>query len=66
MMRCVLSLGALALLSACGIKGDLDRPDPLWKSDEAIRHECARQAAENKPQDARCAQYQTGADQPQQ
>ena len=30
MMRLVLSLGALALLSACGIKGDLVRPVPLW------------------------------------
>lgn len=65
MMRLVLSLGALALLSACGIKGDLDRPDPLWNGDEAIRRDCARQAAENKPQDARCAQYQTGVPAPQ-
>ncbi len=63
MMRLVLSLGALALLSACGIKGDLERPDPLWNADEAIRRECARQAENNEPQDARCAQYQTGAGQ---
>ncbi len=64
MMRLASVLGALALLSACGIKGDLDRPDPLWNSDEAIRRECARQAENNQPQDARCAQYQTGAGQP--
>ncbi len=63
MMRLASVLGALALLTACGIKGDLDRPDPLWNPDEAIRRECARQAENNQPQHARCAQYQTGADQ---
>ena len=66
MTRLVLSLGALALLSACGIKGGLDRPDPLWNSDEAIRRECARQAENNEPQDARCAEYRTGVGQPSQ
>ena len=47
--------------SAGGIKGDLERPDPLWNSEDAIRRECRRQAENNEPQDARCAQYQSGA-----
>lgn len=60
MSRMVLGFVALTLLSACGIKGDLERPDPLWNSEEAIRRECAEQAERNERQDARCAQYQTG------
>jgi len=60
MSRIILGLVALTLLSACGIKGDLDRPDPLWNREEAIRRECAEQAARNQPQDARCAALQTG------
>jgi hypothetical protein len=60
MMRVTFGLIALTLLSACGIKGDLERPDPLWNAEEAIRRECQRQAANNQPQDPRCAQYETG------
>ncbi len=61
MSRALLALAALTLAPACGIKGYLDRPDPLWNSEEAIRRECERQLENNEPQDARCAQYQTGA-----
>ena len=61
MSRALLALAALGLLSACGVKGDLERPDPLWNSDDAIRHECEQQAENNQRQDPRCAQYQTGA-----
>jgi hypothetical protein len=61
MSRLLLGLAALTLISACGVKSDLDRPDPLWNSEEAIRRECQRQLENNEPQDARCAQYQTGA-----
>jgi len=61
MSRIVLALTALTLLSACGIKGDLERPEPLWNREEAIRRECAEQARRNQPQDARCAAQQTGA-----
>jgi predicted small lipoprotein YifL len=60
MSRVILSLAVLTLLSACGIKGDLERPDPLWNSEDAIRRECERQAENNEPLDSRCAQYQTG------
>jgi hypothetical protein len=60
MSRIVLGLVALGLLSACGIKGDLERPDPLWNREDAIRRECAAAAERNEPQDPRCAQYQTG------
>jgi len=61
MSRVVLSLLALAMLAACGIKGDLERPDPLWNSEDAIRRECQRQVDNNEDLDPRCAQYQTGA-----
>jgi hypothetical protein len=60
MSRIILGLVALTLVSACGVKGGLDRPDPLWNSDDAIRHECRRQIENNEEPDARCAQYQTG------
>ena len=63
-MGTLLALTALTLVSACGIKGDLERPDPLWNSEDAIRRECERQAENNEPQDARCAQYQSGAQTP--
>lgn len=61
MKRTILILAALTLLSACGIPGDLERPDPLWDREGAIRRECQQQAERNQPQDARCAQYETGA-----
>jgi hypothetical protein len=61
MSRILLALAALTLASACGIKGDLDRPDPLWNSEDAIRRECQRQIENNEEPDARCSQYQTGA-----
>jgi hypothetical protein len=61
MSRLLLGLVALTLISACGVKGDLARPDPLWNSDDAIRRECQRQIDNNEEPDARCSQYQTGA-----
>ena len=61
MSRVVLGFFALALLGACGIRGDLERPDPLWNSEDAIRRECQRQIDNNEDLDPRCAQYQTGA-----
>jgi hypothetical protein len=61
MSRLLLGLVALTLVSACGVKGDLDRPDPLWNSEDAIRRECQRQIENNEEPDARCSQYQTGA-----
>lgn len=60
MTRIVLGLVALGLLSGCGIKGDLQRPDPMWNSESTIRHECAYRMAHNQPLDPRCAQYQSG------
>ncbi len=61
MSRVILSLLALTMLSACGVKGSLDRPDPLWNSDDVIRRDCQRQIDNNEEPDARCAQYRTGA-----
>ncbi|QGZ96042.1 LPS translocon maturation chaperone LptM [Terricaulis silvestris] len=61
MSRLLLGLVALTLVSACGVKGGLDRPDPLWNSEDAIRRECQRQIENNEEPDARCSQYQTGA-----
>ena len=63
MNRLVLCLCLMA--GACGVKGDLARPDPLWNREEVLRQECARQTASNQPLDPRCAQYQTGAPQAQ-
>jgi hypothetical protein len=57
----LLGFAALALLSACGVKGSLERPDPLWNSEDAIRQECQRQIENNERVDPRCARYQTGA-----
>ncbi len=61
MNRLLLAFAALTLISACGIKGDLERPDPLWNREELIRRECQRQIENNEQPDPRCAQYQTGA-----
>ncbi|MBC7767800.1 MAG: hypothetical protein H7124_03365 [Phycisphaerales bacterium] len=61
MSRSIIAMIALTMLSACGIQGDLARPDPLWNSEEARRRECQRQLEENLPLDPRCAQYQSGA-----
>lgn len=58
-MSRVLGLVALSLLSGCGIKGNLDRPDPLWNSEEAIRADCEEDIANNREPDARCERYQT-------
>jgi hypothetical protein len=60
----VLALAALTLVSACGIRGHLARPDPMWNREEAIRHECERQRENNEPLDPRCAQYESGAQTP--
>ena len=63
MKRVLVGLGLLMLVSACGVKGDLDRPDPLWNREDAIRRECERQVENNETPDARCAEYQSGAGQ---
>ncbi len=64
MSRLLIALAALTALSACGIKGDLERPDPMWNSEDAIRRECERQMENNEDLDSRCAQYQTGVTTP--
>jgi uncharacterized lipoprotein len=46
MMRLVVCALALTLLAGCGIRSGLERPDPLWNSEEAIARECARAEAE--------------------
>ena len=63
MSRLFLGFAALALVSACGIKSGLERPDPLWNSQNAIEHDCARQRAYNadhpahpRALDRRCGQ----------
>lgn len=65
MIRCVLGLAMLVLVTACGVKGDLERPQPLWNREEAIRRQCREQIERNQPVDARCSQYQTGVPAPQ-
>ncbi len=61
MMRLVVSALALSLLAGCGIKGGLERPGPMWNSDDAIAADCARQRAEHERNprvvvDERCQQ----------
>jgi predicted small lipoprotein YifL len=64
MNRLLLALAALTALSACGIRGDLERPDPMWNSEDAIRRECERQMENNEEVDPRCGRYQTGVQTP--
>ena len=68
MSRLLLGLATLTLLSACGIKNSLQRPDPLWNAQSAIEHDCARQRAYNadhpahpRPLDSRCGQSPANA-----
>ena len=46
MKRMALALIGLALLSGCGIKGGLERPDPMWNREEALAREQERQQQE--------------------
>jgi len=64
MSRMLLGLAALTLVSACGIKGDLARPDPMWNRDEVIRRECQHAVETNRHPDPRCARYQSGVQTP--
>ncbi|MBY0565539.1 MAG: hypothetical protein K2P58_15325 [Hyphomonadaceae bacterium] len=63
MKRFAFALTALSLLAACGVQGDLARPDPLWNSEDAIRQECERQRQANETLDPRCARYESGVGQ---
>jgi len=58
MIRLVMGFAALALVSGCGIPGELERPDPIWGSEQAIARECARQLERGETRDPRCAQRQ--------
>jgi len=71
MSRLFLSFAALALVSACGIKSGLERPDPLWNTQSAIEHDCARERAYNADHpahphslDRRCGQSPNDAQPP--
>ncbi len=55
MKRIALSLLALSFLAGCGIKGGLDRPDPMWNSDEAVAREQARLEEERAASERRRA-----------
>lgn len=63
MTRLVLSLSALALLAACGTPGGLERPDPIWGAEQAIRHECTRELRRGETRDPRCAEIERQAPQ---
>jgi predicted small lipoprotein YifL len=67
MTRLVLAALALTILAGCGIKGGLDRPDPMWNRDDAIAEECRRQAEEGPiaSRDPRCAEHEARQQQPQ-
>jgi len=55
MTRFALSLAVLGLLAGCGIPGGLARPEPIWGSEDAIRHECTRELRRGEARDPRCA-----------
>lgn len=65
MKRFILSLSALAMLAGCGIPGGLERPDPMWGSEDALAHECTREMRRGETRDPRCAAREQ-APQPQQ
>ena len=54
MSRLFLGFAALTLLAACGVQGDLERPDPMWNSQRAIQVECRREREHNEHLDRRC------------
>ena len=65
MMRIALSLLALSILAGCGIKGGLDRPSPMWSSDEAIAREQARLEEERAESERRRARPPAATPSPQ-
>lgn len=48
MKRVMLAVIGLALLSGCGIKGGLERPDPMWNREEALAREREQQRQEDE------------------
>lgn len=59
MTRLLLGFVTLALLAACGIQGDLERPDPMWNREHAIVSECRRERMHHEKLDSRCRQSTT-------
>lgn len=59
MTRLIFALTALGLLSGCGIPAGLERPDPMWGREEALRRECTRALPPGQQRDPRC--NETGA-----
>ena len=59
MSRLLLGFAALTLLSACGVQGELERPDPLWNKERAIEVECRRERTHHEHLDDRCRQSAT-------
>lgn len=39
MKRLALAVIGLALLAGCGVKGGLERPDPMWNRGDAVARE---------------------------
>jgi|GEM_PF-2398737 len=54
MSRLLASVAALTLLTACGIQGNLERPNPLWGGQQAIDVECRREREHHERLDRRC------------
>jgi predicted small lipoprotein YifL len=47
---CVVSaLGAVCVLSACGVRGDLERPPPIWGEDQRTEEERAHEREDDTP-----------------
>ena len=57
MKRLALGLMALSLLAGCGVKGGLERPDPMWNREEAMTRE--REQLERQQEEANRRRGQT-------
>jgi predicted small lipoprotein YifL len=65
MKRIALGLVALAALAGCGMKGGLERPGPMWDSEEAVAAERARLEEERAESERRRQAQPPASPQPQ-
>ncbi|MGE0595038.1 MAG: lipoprotein [Hyphomonadaceae bacterium] len=60
MIRLAAALFVLAALSACGVRGGLERPEPLWGSPEGADRESQQRAAEELERRQQAEQVEPG------
>ena len=47
MIVIISTFGAALTLTACGVRGDLERPGPIWGEDERTEEERAHETEDN-------------------